>query len=81
MNMKTNGHTTLKKGMKVIYRGSWGYDKPCEVTVDYIELCDGENVKYGEPVDEVAVEDIRRSCFDFSNGHWGYGWQIEEIVK
>ena len=60
--MKTNGHTTLKIGMKVIYRGSWGYDAPSETAVEYIELCDMEGCKYGEPVDEVAVNDIKRCC-------------------
>ena len=78
--MRTNGHTTLKKGMKVIYRGSWGTDAPKETTVEYIELCEDEHEKYGEPVDEVAVEDIKRCCVDLSDGHWAYGYQITEII-
>lgn len=78
--MKTNGHATLKKGMEVIYRPSWGYDAPVKTTVEYIELCDMEGCKYGSPVDEVAIEDIRRSTFDLSNGHWAYGYQIDEIL-
>lgn len=78
--MKTNGHTTLKKGMSVIYRGSWGHDAPKETTVEYIELCPIENCKYGDEVDEVLVEDIRRSVVDLADGHWAYGWQIEELI-
>ena len=78
--MKANGHTTLKIGMKVIYRGSWGYDAPSETTVEYIELCDMEGCKYGEPVDEVSVEDVHRCCVDLTNGHWAYGYQIDEII-
>lgn len=78
--MKTNGHTTLKKGMKVIYRGSWGHDAPKETTVEYIELCDCEDCKYGDEVDEVLVEDIHRSVVDLADGHWAYGWQIEELI-
>lgn len=78
--MKTNGHKTLKKGMSVIYRPSWGHDAPVKVKVEYIELCDCEDAKYGVPVDEVAIEDIRRSTFDLDNGHWAYGFQIDEIL-
>lgn len=78
--MKTNGHTTLKTGMKVIYRGCWGQDAPKETTVNYIELCEGEHEKYGEPVDEVTVQDIKRCCVDLSDGHWAYGYQITEII-
>ena len=78
--MKTNGHTTLKTGMKVIYRGSWGHDAPKETTIEYIELCDCEGCKYGEPVNEVAIQDIRRSTFDLADGHWAYGYQVTEIL-
>lgn len=80
MNMKTNGHTTLKKGMSVIYRGSWGHDASKETTIESIELCESEDEKYGELVDEVLVEDIRRSVVDLADGHWAYGWQIEELI-
>ncbi len=78
--MKTNGHDKLKKGMKVIYRGSWGHDAPKETTVENIEICPIENCKYGDEVDEVAVEDIRRCVIDLSDEHWCYGWQITELI-
>jgi hypothetical protein len=48
--------------------------------VEYIELCEDEHEKYGEPVDEVAVQDIKRCCIDLSDGHWAYGYQITEII-
>ena len=78
--METNGHKTLKAGMKVVYRGSWGHDAPKEAIVEDIELCESEHEKYGEPVDEVAVKDIRRCCLDLSDGHWAYGYQITKII-
>lgn len=78
--MRTNGHNTLKVGMNVVYRGSWGQDAPKETTVEYIELCEREHEKYGEPVDEVAVQDISRCCIDLSDGRWAYGYQITEII-
>ena len=78
--MNTNGHKTIKVGMTVIYRGSWGYDAPEKVKIEGIELCDCEGCKYGEPVDEVPVEDVRRCTFDLDNGHWAYGFQIDEII-
>lgn len=76
----TNGHTTLKVGMKVRYRGSWGSGGVEEVTIESIDLCDCEGCKYGEMVEEVSVYDIRRCCVDLDNGHWAYGYQIIEIL-
>ena len=78
--VRANGHKTLKVGMAVIYRPSWGYDAPVEVKVENIELCDCPGCKYGDIVDEVAVEDVERSTFDLDNGHWAYGFQIDEII-
>lgn len=78
--MKTNGHKTLKTGMKVVYRGSWGHDAPKETVVEAIELCENEGEKYGELVDEVAVADIDRSTFSLADYHWCYGYQIVEII-
>lgn len=78
--MRTNGHNTLKVGMKVIYRGCWGMDAPKETIVEDIELCEQEHEKYGELVDEVPVEDIKRCCVDLADGHWAYGYQITEII-
>lgn len=78
--MKTNGFDIVKVGMKVKYRGSWGYGPIEEVTIEYMELCDCEGQKYGEPVSEVPVEDLRRCCLDLDNEHWAYGWQVVEIL-
>lgn len=78
--LKTNGHDTIKVGMKVIYRGNFGFGPEEEVTIEYIELCDCEHAKYGEPVNEVRAEDLHRCCVDLDNGHWAYGYQITEIL-
>ena len=78
--MKTNGHQTMKTGMKVVYRGCWGQDAPKEAIVESMELCEHEHEKYGEPVDEVPAEDVKRCCVCLSDGHWAYGYQITEII-
>ena len=78
--MKTNGNQTIKIGMTVVYRGSWGHDAPKEAIVEGIELCEQERMKYGEPVDEVAIADVKRSVFDLSDEHWCYGYQIVEVI-
>ena len=78
--MKTNGIKKIKVGMTVIYRGSWGHDAPKEAKIEAMELCESENEKYGEQVDEVAIEDIRRTTFDLNDEHWCYGWQVDEVI-
>ena len=78
--MKTNGNTTLKVGMSVIYRTSFGCGERAEAKVESIELCECEHEKYGEPMEEVPVEDVRRCCLDLNDGHWAYGYQITEIL-
>ena len=77
--MNANGCTTVKIGQEVTYRGAWGSEPPKRVKVTYIELCQQEREKYGTPVDEANVEDIRRCCFDLDDGHWCYGYQIDEV--
>lgn len=79
--MKTNGNQTIKIGMTVVYRGSWGHDAPKEAVVESIELCECEGAKYGDPVDEVAIADVERSTFDLSDGHWCYGFQVDEVIN
>lgn len=78
--MNTNGKKTINVGTKVTYRGSWGHGSIKKATIESIELCDCENAKYGTPVSEVSVEDIRRCVFDLDDGHWAYGYQIVKIL-
>lgn len=77
---KTNGHNLVKVGMKVKYRGAWGFDPEKEATIVSIDLCDCEGAKYGDPVDEILVDEVRRGNFTFSDNHWAYGYQITEIL-
>ena len=78
--LKTNGHKTVKVGMKVGYRGCFGSGPYEEVTIEGIELCEDEHEKYGEIVDEVDANDLYRCCLDLDNGHWAYGYQVERII-
>lgn len=67
---------TLKVGDRVTYRGSWGQGAPKEATIESIEYCQNAGDKYGIATDEVYVDDVERSVFDLSDGHWCYGFQI-----
>lgn len=78
--MNTNGNKTVKVGMTVVYRGSWGHDAPKRTEIESMELCDCEGSKYGEPVSEIDIKDIRRTTFDLADGHWCYGYQITEVI-
>ena len=78
--MKTNGHNTIKVGMKVVYRGSWGVGARTKSKIIGMELCEGIHEKYGEEVDEVSVNDWERVVLDLADGHWAYGYQLEEII-
>jgi hypothetical protein len=77
--MNANGNKTIKVGMTVIYRGSWGHDAPKQAKVESIELCPCEHCKYGDNVQEADIADIRRCVMDLSDGHWCYGYQIDEV--
>lgn len=79
--MKTNGFNSIKVGTKIIYRPSWGTGALTKVKVRNIELCKNEGDKYGERVSEVSVNDVNRSIFDLDDGHWCYGYQVEEITQ
>lgn len=80
LGLKDNGHKKVKVGMKVVYRGSWGSDPEKETEIEAMELCDMEDCKYGDSVEEIDIENIRRTTFDLTDGHWCYGWQIVEVV-
>ena len=78
--MKTNGNMSVKVGQKVKYRGNFGSGPIQVVEIESIELCEDEHEKYGTPVDEVDVWDLKRCCVTLDNGHWAYGYQIVEIL-
>ncbi len=64
---------TIKIGDEVNYSilGHYGTAK-----VESIELCNDEWQAYGEAVEEVSGDDIKRAVFDLDNGKWVYGNQI-----
>ena len=70
---------TIKIGSKVRYRGGFGQHEPEVVTIEGIEkVKDGE--KYGRAVCSIPFADREHGVFDLDNGHWCYGYQIEEVV-
>lgn len=58
-----------RKGQKVWYRGSWGYDKP--------ELGIFTGAEYSEDKNDIIVG---VGCED-GHSHWGYLDQIEFVEK
>lgn len=42
-----------------------------------IEMCETEGAKEGIPMEKVFLSDKNRCVFDFENGHWQYGYQVE----
>ena len=78
--MKENGHKKIEVGMTIAYFSSWGQGSRRETSVVEIELCENEGDKYGVEVNEVWIKDIQRAVFTLSDGHWCYGWQIDEVL-
>ena len=72
----------LRKGHKVMWRGSFGKDKPVEAVVNSIEKCE-DGCKEGREVSSVDWSDVdsRNYVIDLDNGHWCYGTQITEIPQ
>lgn len=73
-------NTQLKIGDNVMWRGAWGSQPPVETTVTKIELC-SVGSKHGYPVKSVSWNKVfdRGVVVTLSNGHWGYGDQIDQI--
>jgi hypothetical protein len=42
-----------------------------------IDFCETEGAKEGIPMDKIFLSDKNRCVFDFENGHWQYGYQVE----
>jgi len=78
--MRTNGNKIVKIGTKVRYRSAFGFGNDVEATIVDIELCDHQHQKYGEIVSEVDVDNLYRCSITLDNGHWAYGYQVDEII-
>lgn len=80
----SKGTTTAEKivevGMTVVYRGCWGAAAPKQVVIESITLCEEEGDKYGESVNCVGASDLKRCTLGLDDGHWCYGYQVEEVL-
>jgi hypothetical protein len=72
--MKINKERDVRKYIKIGTKcdTKFGLSK-----VTGIELCENEGAKEGIPMDKVFLSDKNRCVFDFDNGHWQYGYQVE----
>ena len=70
----------IKVGDIVMHRGCFGADAPVRARVLEIELCKHEREKYGTPVNEVSLANLRRAVFTLDNDCWAYGFQISPIA-
>ena len=79
--MKTSIFNTriIRKGSKVLYRGSWGRDAQTIAEVIAIEQTQGPNEKYGDEVDAVTLADTY--VLTLNNGHWCYSYQVDCLVQ
>ncbi len=44
-----------------------------------IDFCETEGAKEGISMDKFFLSDKNRCVFDFDNGNWQYGYQIEVV--
>ena len=74
--------TVIKTGDEVMWRGSWGDDKPEKTIIECIERTEHEHEKYGDEVDEVPFVNGNWNfpfCCTLKNGHWAYSYQITPL--
>jgi len=79
--MKTSIFNTriIRKGSKVLYRGSWGRDAQKIAEVIAIEQTDGPNEKYGDEVDAVGLDE--HYVLTLNNGHWCSSCQVDGLIQ
>ena len=73
---KENNTRKIKVGDIITYRPCWGANPETTAEVLAIDLCEEEEEKYGEEVQEVDAKDVRRCCFTLNNGRWCYGTAV-----
>jgi len=71
----------VKVGDTVMWSGSFGSapEQPAKIT--QIDHCSGPHSKYGVPVEQVEVGELRNCCVSLDNGHWAYGTQLRPIPQ
>lgn len=69
----------IKLGDTVSYRGSFGSGPIKSATVEGLTITQYPREKYGKPVVEVNIDDVKANkvVFDFSDGHWCYSDQVK----
>ena len=78
MNTSIFNTRIIRKGSKVLYRGSWGRDGQRIAEVIAIEQTQGPNEKYGDEVDAVGLDE--HYVLTLNNGHWCYSDQVDGVV-
>ena len=70
---------TIKLGDTVSYRGAFGGGPLKSAIVDGLTITEYPRDKYGKPVVEVNIVDVKANkvVFDLSDGHWCYSDQIK----
>ena len=79
MPVKKEGNM-LRIGDRVCWRNAWGSQPPVTAVVEGIEINCGGRRKYGDLVEEVSWEEVKKGgvVVSLTNGHWAYGYQITE---
>jgi hypothetical protein len=68
----------LRIGDQVMWRGSFGSDKPTIATVTFIEIVVPPN-RHGEEVDSAPWSQKDCLIVDLDNGHWARGIQLKPL--
>ena len=69
--------SSIKVGMKVSYRTSFGHGLPATATIEHIEICEPGQKEGGESVQEASGSVLDRCVVDLDNGSWAYAHQID----
>jgi len=72
---------TIKVGDEVSWRGSFGNDEPKTVKVMSLETTVYPREKYGEDVNEVTWDLVKKNRVNFglSSGNWAYSEQVAPV--
>jgi len=80
--MKTAHTNNVSVGDIVVWRGSFGQDKPEQAIVMGLEITQYPNEKDGTKVESALWKEVyeNRVIFSLDNGHWAYGRQIQRNI-
>lgn len=69
--------SSIKVGMKVTYRPSFGSGLPTTATIEDIEICEPGEKEGGESVQEASGDVLDRCVVGLDNESWAYAHQID----